>query len=205
MNARQQDATTSTREDLGIEAELRRARILLEVAERCASINDLDGVLHELVVLTSRALECDRGTLFLNDTATGELFSRVAEGNLKREIRILNSTGFAGHVFQTGVGLVIDDPYNDPRFNASVDERTGYRTESVVCAPVRTMTGDLIGVMQSLNKLPHAGGKFTPLDLRTANRHDPAGGDRAAKPPERRAHRQAARQGNGVHRAGLGH
>ena len=165
MNARQQDATAATREDLGIEAELRRARILLEVAERCASINDLDGVLHELVVLTSRALECDRGTLFLNDTATGELFSRVAEGNLKREIRILNSTGIAGHVFQTGVGLVIDDPYSDPRFNASVDERTGYRTESVVCAPVRTMTGDLIGVMQSLNKLPHAGGKFTPLDL----------------------------------------
>jgi adenylate cyclase len=165
MIAAQSIASAPPREDLGIEAELRRARILLDVAERCASINDLDGVLHELVVLTSRALECDRGTLFLNDPTTAELYSRVAQGNLKREIRILNTTGIAGAVFQTGVGLVIADPYNDPRFNASVDERTGYRTESIVCAPVRTMTGDLIGVMQSLNKLPAAGGNFTELDL----------------------------------------
>ena len=165
MSAHKQLPPAPMREDLGIEAELRRARILLDVAERCASINDLDGVLHELVVLTSRALECDRGTLFLNDATTAELYSRVAQGNLKREIRILNTTGIAGHVFQTGVGLVIDDPYNDPRFNASVDERTGYRTTSIVCAPVRTMTGDLIGVMQSLNKLPDAGGKFTEIDL----------------------------------------
>jgi adenylate cyclase len=162
MNAHQSAPSVPAREDLGIEAELRRARILLDVAERCASINDLDGVLHELVTLTSRALECDRGTLFLNDTATGELYSRVAQGNLKREIRILNTTGIAGHVFQTGVGVVINDPYNDPRFNASVDERTGYRTDSIVCAPVRTMTGELIGVMQSLNKLD---GAFTGLDL----------------------------------------
>ena len=165
MNAPPSIASAPTREDLGIEAELRRARILLDVAERCASINDLDGVLHELVVLTSRALECDRGTLFLNDPATAELYSRVAQGNLKREIRILNTTGIAGAVFQSGVGLVIDDPYNDPRFNASVDERTGYRTTSIACAPVRTMTGELIGVMQSLNKLPEAGAKFTELDL----------------------------------------
>ena len=132
MNAHQSVPAVPAREDLGIEAELRRARILLDVAERCASINDLDGVLHELVTLTSRALECDRGTLFLNDAATGELYSRVAQGNLKREIRILNTTGIAGHVFQAGVGLVIDDPYHDPRFNASVDERTGMVVMDIV-------------------------------------------------------------------------
>lgn len=165
MNAPQTLPDVPSRDDLGIEAELRRARILLDVAERCASIGDLDGVLSELVVLTSRALECDRGTLFLNDAATGELYSRVAQGNLKREIRILNTTGIAGAVFQSGEGLVIDDPYTDPRFNASVDERTGYRTTSIACAPVRTMTGELIGVMQSLNKLPDPSAKFTALDL----------------------------------------
>ena len=63
MNAPQSAPGIPLRADLGIEAELRRARILLDVAERCASINDLDGVLNELVVLTSRALECDRGKI----------------------------------------------------------------------------------------------------------------------------------------------
>ena len=88
-----------------------------------------------LVELTSRELDCDRGTLFLNDATSGELFSRVAQGGLSREIRILNSSGIAGAVFQSGEALLIDDAYDDPRFNSSVDERTGYRTQQHRSAP----------------------------------------------------------------------
>jgi len=122
----------------------------------------LDGVLQELVELTSRELDCDRGTLFLNDPGTSELYSRVAQGNLTREIRILNNTGFAGHSFQTGESIATADPYSDSRFNPSVDERTGYRTESMVCVPVRTLGGEIIGVIQCLNK---RNGRFTEDDL----------------------------------------
>jgi adenylate cyclase len=131
---------------------LRRSNVLLEVSRRCAQMSNLDQVLEVLVELTSREMNCDRGTLFLNDPTTGELFSRVAQGGLSREIRILNSAGIAGAVFQSGTPIITNDPYNDPRFNSSVDERTGYRTESIICVPVRTMSDELIGVMQSLNK-----------------------------------------------------
>ena len=131
---------------------LRRVEVLLEVSRRCALATRLDDILAVLIEMTSRELDCDRGTLFLNDAETGELYSRVAQGDLTREIRILNNSGIAGHVFQSGEGLIIDDPYGDPRFNSSVDERTGYRTRNILCVPVRTMAGDIIGVMQSLNK-----------------------------------------------------
>jgi len=141
---------------------LRRARILLDVSRRCALKQTLDGLLQELVELTSRELDCDRGTLFLNDPATSELYSRVALGNLTHEIRILNNTGFAGHSFQTGESIATADPYSDQRFNPSVDERTGYRTESMVCVPVRTLAGETIGVIQCLNK---RSGQFTADDL----------------------------------------
>ena len=141
---------------------LRRANVLLEVSRRCAQTSSLDGILEVLVELTSRELDCDRGTLFLNDPTSGELFSRVAQGGLSREIRILNSTGIAGAVFQSGEPLIIDEPYADPRFNSSVDERTGYRTESIICVPVRTMSDEVIGVMQNLNK---RGEKFNDDDL----------------------------------------
>ena len=107
---------------------LRRATILLEVSRRCAAMQTLDSLLQVLVEMTSRELDCDRGTLFLNDAETSELYSRVAQGGLSHEIRILNNTGLAGHVFQTGEGLITADAYADPRFNPSVDERTGYRT-----------------------------------------------------------------------------
>jgi adenylate cyclase len=141
---------------------LRRVQVLLEVSRRCALATRLDDILVTLLEMTSRELDCDRGTLFLNDPETGELYSRVAQGDLIREIRILNNSGIAGSVFQSGEGLIIDDPYSDPRFNASVDERTGYRTRNILCVPVRTMAGDIIGVMQSLNK--NVGG-FSDDDL----------------------------------------
>lgn len=144
------------------EVALRHARILLEVSRRCALRPTLDGLLQELVELTSRELDCDRGTLFLNDPTTSELYSRVALGNLTHEIRILNDSGFAGHSFQTGEAIITADPYADPRFNPSVDERTGYRTESMVCVPVRTLAGETIGVIQCLNK---RNGQFTRDDL----------------------------------------
>jgi hypothetical protein len=42
----------------------------------------------------------------MNDAATNELYSRIAQGNIQREIRILNTSGVAGHVFSTGGGGV---------------------------------------------------------------------------------------------------
>ncbi len=154
-------ATTKSRAR-SVEKELRRAQMLLEVSQRCAAIGNLAGVLNELLSIATRELDCERGTLFLNDEKTGELYSRVAQGDLVREIRILNSSGIAGHVFQTGESVLTDDPYADPRFNRSVDQRTGYTTKSLVCVPVRTMQGETIGAMQCLNKII---GSFTEDDL----------------------------------------
>jgi len=143
---------------------LRTLELLLEVSRRMASYEALDDVLHALVEMTSAELGCERGTLFLNDPDTNELYSRVAQGHIKREIRMLNSTGIAGHVFTTGEPAIIHDPYSDPRFNSSIDEQTGFLTRNIVCVPIRTVKGEIIGVAQSLNKRK---GDFTQQDLET--------------------------------------
>lgn len=143
-------------------AALRRTEVLLEVTRKCATMTQIDGVLAMLVELTSRELNCDRGTLFLNDPKTGELYSRFAQGSQSLEIRILANSGIAGHVFQTGESLLVDDAYADPRFNSTVDQRTGYKTRNIVCVPVRTPLGQIIGVMQNINKHD---GNFTTDDV----------------------------------------
>jgi adenylate cyclase len=149
----------------GESAELKRLRLaelLLGVSRKVAAIESLDEVLTTLVELTTWELGADRGSLFLNDPQTGELYSRVAQGNFKREIRLLNSSGVAGHVFQNNESVIIHDAYHDNRFNRSVDEQTGYRTKSILCVPVRTVKGDVIGVSQVLNKKK---GRFNQDDL----------------------------------------
>ncbi|MEQ9448434.1 MAG: GAF domain-containing protein, partial [Rhodospirillaceae bacterium] len=121
-----------------VEARLRHAEILLSVSKRCASIESLDDILETLVEMTSWELGCERGTLFLNDPQTGELYSRVAQGTFRREIRILNTSGIAGHVFTSGKGVIIQDAYSDERFNRAIDQQTGFTTKSVLCVPIRT-------------------------------------------------------------------
>ena len=141
---------------------LLQAQMLLDVSKTVAAYETLDEMLAALVDMTTDAVGADRGTIFLNDPETGELYSRVAHGNLQREIRILNNRGVAGHVFTTGKGTIVHDAYADEHFNRSVDKQTGYQTKNILCVPIRTVRGDIIGVAQTLN---NKRGRFTEKDL----------------------------------------
>ncbi len=141
---------------------LRFAELLLGISQKMSGMDTLDEVLISLVEVTTAELKAERGTLFLNDPETNELYSRVAQGNSSREIRLLNNSGIAGHVFTSGAGLIIDDAYADERFNRTIDEQTGFITKSILCVPIITAKGDIIGVAQVLNK---AGGRFNKADM----------------------------------------
>ena len=141
---------------------LQHAELLLRVTEKMASCTTFDEVLYALVEMTSQQLQCERGSLFLNNPETNELYSRVAQGSKSLEIRILNTSGVAGHVFQSGENLIINDVYADPRFNKVVDEQTGYSTRNIMCIPIRTARGEVIGVAEALNK---QNGDFNQDDL----------------------------------------
>src|SRR5207302_3990119 len=71
----------------------------------------------------------------------------------------------AADVARTGTLLRIDEPYGDPRFDASVDARTGYRTRSILVVPIDSRDDRRIGVLQAVN---HAEGPFRPEDGRYA-------------------------------------
>ena len=139
-----------------------RTELLLEVATRVAAAETLDEILRYIVEVTATETGAERGTLFLNDDKTNELYSRVAQGVGVREIRILNDSGIVGHVFESGRSVAIDDAYADPHFNPAIDQDTGFVTRNLLCAPIVTPAGDIIGALQVLNKKE---GMFTPEDL----------------------------------------
>ncbi|HIJ19489.1 MAG TPA: GAF domain-containing protein [Deltaproteobacteria bacterium] len=141
---------------------LLQAQMLLNVSKTVAAFETLDEMLAALVDMTASAVDADRCTIFLHNSETGELYSRVAHGDLHREIRVLSNRGVAGHVFTTGIGVIVHDAYANPNFDRSVDQRTGYQTKNILCVPVRTVRGEIIGVAQALNKKE---GLFTENDL----------------------------------------
>ena len=99
-------------------AKLQQTEMLLSVTRKIAGLKNLSEILWTLIAMTTEELGADRGSLFLNDPLTGELYSRVAQGDLTREIRILNTTGIAGSIFQSGEGGIIHNAYEDERFNS---------------------------------------------------------------------------------------
>ena len=128
-----------------------RLNALLEIAKALNAEREIDRLLQMVVNEAARVVDADRGTLFLIDVDTGDLWSKIAHG-LGGEIRIKRGHGIAGLVATTGQVVNLRDAYADSRFNPSVDRTTGYHTQTLLCVPMRNSRGDVVGVLQLLNK-----------------------------------------------------
>jgi adenylate cyclase len=157
LNSEHRDAFTNKLADI-----LHKTSALLEVSRRVSDSLSLDVLLPRMVEIVSEFLQAERTTLFLYDRRTGDLYSRVAQGDLTQEIRFPSSVGIAGAVFTNAQAEVIPDAYADPRFNKEIDKKTGFRTRNILCAPIRRHDNTCIGVAQVLNKKD---GDFDQYDL----------------------------------------
>jgi Nif-specific regulatory protein len=126
---------------------------------------DLETIVATIVDEVVRAVGGDRGTLYLVDRARGQLFSKAAHLPELREIRLDLGVGIAGTVAKTAKAMRISDPYAHPLFNKAVDKSTGYKTQAILAAPLIDAQGDVIGVLQVLNKA--RGGTFDSRDEQT--------------------------------------
>jgi HD-GYP domain-containing protein (c-di-GMP phosphodiesterase class II) len=130
---------------------------VLEVARTLANERDLDTILASVLKAAALVAEADRSSIFLLDRERNELWTRLAQGvAASTEIRTPIGVGIAGHVASTGEAINIPRAYDDPRFNRSVDQSTGYHTQSLLTVPMRLAsgkdTGQVVGVVQVLNR-----------------------------------------------------
>jgi signal transduction histidine kinase len=149
----------------------RKLRSLLELGQIIGLDLQIDDMLVQIAKKATKVMEADRFTIFLYDPNTDELWSKVALGMWKREIRIPSDVGVAGHCFKTGKTVILNDAQNDPRFYKEFDAITGYKTKSLLSVPFYGRSGQLLGVIQLLNK---KAGVFTEEDetfLKTFNNH----------------------------------
>ncbi|HEY6006352.1 MAG TPA: HD domain-containing phosphohydrolase [Anaeromyxobacter sp.] len=129
---------------------LRKLQSILDVAKAMTAERQLDRLLALVVDEAAKVAEADRCTLFLVDREKGELWSKVAHGT--KMIRVPLGAGIVGAVAASGAAVRIDDAYADPRFNREVDRGTGYRTSTILAVPMRNTRGEVVGVLQALNR-----------------------------------------------------
>jgi phosphoserine phosphatase RsbU/P len=136
---------------------------ILEVTRRLAAPFDLTGMLTQVIDAARAVLKADRGTVFLYDPRSHELYSTVATG--VDTLRFPASKGIAGECAETRKVINVPDCYADPRFNRNLDLKTGYKTRCLLAVPLVGYDDSLVGVMQVLNKKR---GVFTREDQRLA-------------------------------------
>jgi len=126
---------------------------VLHLGKSLSTIKDLSQlVASQLVPEIVQLIDADRGSVFLLDHEKQELYSVVATGVELKEIRFPMDRGLGGYVARTGEVLNVADAHKDKRFNPDFDRKTGYRTKSVLAAPMMSSQGELLGVLQVINK-----------------------------------------------------
>jgi sigma-B regulation protein RsbU (phosphoserine phosphatase) len=141
--------------------ELERLRTLVEASKLINSSIEPDALLASILTVARNELHVERGTLYFVDDQTNEIWTKIA-GELSNEIRLPIGKGLAGTVAATGEAVILHDAYADPRFDRSLDQKTGYRTRSMLCVPIRNREQKIVGVLQLLNKTV---GTFGTRDL----------------------------------------
>lgn len=149
------------RDRLDAQEKLRRQATLLRITQRWYQARQLRPLLNEIAQAAAEFLRADRATIFLWDRETHLLIGRPALG-VDNELRIPDDAGIAGKVLHSGevVRVGRDSPYIR-MIDRRVDAKLEYRTETLICAPLRTRGGRVLGVFEVLNKKQ---GEFTERD-----------------------------------------
>ncbi len=130
----------------------------LAEATRSVSYSSLDAdeIIQRVMEAAKKLMNADRSTLWLLDEIKNELWTKIIfEDGSFQELRVKVGQGFAGKVAQTREPLNIPfDLYKHPDSETArkTDQRTGYRTCSLLCMPVTSPDGELLGVTQLVNR-----------------------------------------------------
>ena len=109
-------------------------------------------------------VNAERASFWYRDVDKEQYWTLAALGTDR--ITVDKGTGIVGVSIENNMTLRINNPYEDPRFNPSVDKKTGFVTRSILCVPVTNDSGDVIGAYQVINKMSEDGESgFTEQDV----------------------------------------
>ena len=168
-----------------------------KIYQKMHSERELSSLLDLIAQEAARILQADRASIFLLDESKGELWSKVAMGTAET-LRLDARLGVAGAVVSTGNTINVKDTQKSPYFYSAIDAHTGYHTRTLLAAPLRTISGEITGVFEVLNKVD---GTFTRDDeeiLAALATHAAVAIETAQLVEELNRHRQELQQENSL-------
>ncbi|XP_065332643.1 dual 3',5'-cyclic-AMP and -GMP phosphodiesterase 11 isoform X1 [Cloeon dipterum] len=147
--------------------EVKRNQVLLDLARMVfEEQSTIEHMVYRILTHTQSLIQCQRvQVLLLHQASKGSSFSRVFDLEASDmecedvdsrtspfESRFPINIGVTGYVATTGETLNVADAYSHESFDRSVDEGTNFRHKSILCMPIKNSSGQIIGVIQLVNK-----------------------------------------------------
>lgn len=122
---------------------------------------DLKGMLKGILLQANRFVPSESGSILIDDSALGR---RLPDAGMlyfvacfgKGSAAVTGATlapglGIAGSTYSSGRPYISKQVMQDSRFYPKFDKMTKYKTQSIICAPIK-MRGGVIGVIELINK-----------------------------------------------------
>ena len=134
-------------DELGTHLEL-----IAEIGREFASTLDVDRTLETAVKRIAAWVGAEEGGVFLVDEQTGELVCRACTGPTEiTGLRLEPGQGIVGRSVRENRCELVRDVSADPSFASGVDATTGFKTRSILCAPL-SVQERCLGAIELLNK-----------------------------------------------------
>lgn len=149
-----------------LESALNEFELLYEVSQKLSEKKELSILLEEIIESSKIIMKAEASSLLIYDSSKERLLFDFVAGDKKQTIKKMEvklGEGIAGWVAENKKSILIEDCYTDSRFSRSVDLKTNFKTESMICVPL-LRKDKLIGVMQVINR--KSGLKFNKVDLK---------------------------------------
>ncbi len=135
--------------------------VMLEANKALAATFEPTEILRIILKTATAETNAERGTIFLVEPETRVLVSQILEGGAVSPIRVPWGQGIAGACAAEGKSILTTDVETDPRHDRGPDSTSGFKTLSLLAAPMKTPAGEVVGVIEVLNKRKAA---FSPED-----------------------------------------
>ena len=148
-----------------IQEKVERLALLSQLGQILNSSLDQTEIRRRAMEAATQLMKAEAGSLLLVDERKRQLYFEVALGDREEDIKMIPlnfGEGIAGWVAQSGKPLIVNSPKKDPRFFKGVDERTEFKTQNIICVPVKVKE-KVIGVLEAINKQKRGG--FNKQDL----------------------------------------
>lgn len=123
---------------------------IADFGKRLSALEPIEEALPAISEEAKAIVSAERCSIFIVDHTGGMLWTKLSDGIGRIALGI--DSGVVGDTVQTKSVQLVNNPYDDSRFLAKIDEKSGFVTRNILAVPIFNSRQEVIGVIQLLNK-----------------------------------------------------